>query len=223
MAYGSLIRSAPRVLPGSQQAEDAARRSQGRELYNPDDPYSFLRTERASTYPGVAARQIGEGGSQGYLGVNDPRLRAMVRNRILQAGSARKRRAGLAGMLYGLDPYEQRNALMNADIESSGQQFGDLNAADLGLAMHDQDWIRQLFGKSLDYDLGQRRMGDEEARDARFQAREHQGGGLGGYLGQAAGALTGGFLGGYGQERGQRAGRGRRTPSGGDAYGGGPY
>ena len=177
--------------------------------FDPQNPYSFLTGERAASFPGVQSRLIGQAGEQGFLGVNDPRLRDLMRRRILSGGDARRRRAALMAQLAGLDPSQQRSALLDADIEASGQTAGELSDADLQLAMRDQDYARQLLGRSVDYDLGIARMGQEEQRDARFQQRENQGGGFGGFIGQAAGALTGGFLGGYGSERGRRRAGGK--------------
>jgi len=201
--FGGFVRSGRRGI--GQPAFDPAAGS--RLTYDPNDPFGFLRGERASTYSGLTSRLIGQGGTEGFLNVNDPRLRELIRRRILAAGSARRARAGLASRLYGLDPYQARQALSEADIESSGQQFGDLNAADLELSRADQDFVRNLLMGERGF-LGRQQAADAaELAAARSQAREQQQGGFGGFLGDVAGRGLSAAVPGLG-----RLLRGRREP-----------
>lgn len=129
-------------------------------------------------------------------------LRTALRRKALGTSDAMRRRNAVLSRLSGLDPMQQRQAMIDADIEASGGLAGALNAADLqGLSGY-QDFIRQLLGGERGYQFQR-----EEAERQRQWEEEMQGGGFWDMLGNVGGKALGAFTGGYGEERGRRAGR----------------
>ncbi len=163
----------------------------------------------ATTYhPGAFEGQAGNmlQGAQAS-GFFDPtgsaRITALTRRRALRGADNARRRAAILSRLYGLDPNQSQQALVNADTEASGATQEAMNQAQLGQLFQNQDYFRNLFGQQL---------GNEQQRNMlRYQRdlnRPTLGGQIGGLIGQGAGA----FLGGYGANLGAGMGQRRQPP-----------
>lgn len=118
-------------------------------------------------------------------------LRGKVRRGALQSAQGGRRRSDVLSRLYGLDPMQQRQAAVDAEIGASSDVSGALNRADLAGAGGYQDFLRRLLtgerGFQQELTLQERR--EAEARAAEDRNRQDFWGQL---IGQGAGALFGG-------------------------------
>jgi hypothetical protein len=152
-----------------------------------------------------AKRALGGGGDQGASGTiqgllsggkatfGPDYLRNALRRNAIQTGSSMQRRGDILARLAGLDPMQQRQAMIEGDRAASSGVAGALNAADLqGLSGY-QDFIRQLLTGERGYQFQA-----DQARAQREWERQQQQGGLGGMFGSLVGAGLGAFTGGLG-------------------------
>ena len=108
-------------------------------------------------------------------------LRDMLRRQAIAGAGARGRRSVLLSRLAGADPYQSRQAMIDTDIESSGQLADALNNAELQGFGGYQEFIRSLLG-------GER--GGEQARQlAKMQAKAQREAQRGNFLGGLGGIL----------------------------------
>lgn len=152
--------------------------------YDPNNPFGNLSNTGRGNFGDIARGLIGKGGAAGAFDPNF--LRNMLRRRAIMSAAARNRRSALLAHLVGADPTQSREALLNSDIESSGQLAGDLNNAELSGYQGYQDWIRSMFGNERGIDA--QRQAQREAE------RAAQRGQLSGMIGELAGTVLPGFL-----------------------------
>lgn len=129
---------------------------------------------------------IGQGGKAGALGPDY--LRRALRARALQARAGQQRRSQILAHVLGLDPNQQRVAMVNADIQGGHDLTNSLNEADLAGLSSYQNMIRSFIDQGYSSEDAQR-----AARWAK-QQQDSQHGGWGQFLGQAAGAAAAAFL-----------------------------
>jgi len=72
-------------------------------------------------------------------------LRNFLRKRAMMNSEASRRRAFNLSRLAGLDPFQQRQALLDENQGASRDLVSGLNEADMAGASGYQDWIRKLF------------------------------------------------------------------------------
>lgn len=145
----------------------------------------------------LTQRTLRAGSEAGFFNpFGSPELRNLIRSRILGAGSGRRRRAQLLAQLAGLDPEAQREALMDADLEASGQTAQQLTEAEMGLISSGQDWLRDMLEREREREAARRMQAggfQQQGLQARWGKR-----GFGRSFGRIGGALIGGALGGPG-------------------------
>jgi hypothetical protein len=156
-------------------------------------PYSGNKEELYPYYwgspEGQSKRMLAAGTSAGAF--RPDFLRRQMRRGALRTAQGGRRRADVLGRLAGLDPMQQRQGMVESEIESSGGVAEALNRADLqGLSGY-QDFIRQLLGGERGY---QQELTMQQRRErAAREAEERQRGDVFGQLfGTAAGSLIGG-------------------------------
>ena len=120
-------------------------------------------------------KEASEGGLFSPFG--SPRLRALRRRRALAQNEAMRRRAGASSQLYGLDPMQRRQAMVESNIGQNAALSGSLGEADFQEEMGGRDFARGLFGGELDFQR-QRQLAKE-------QAKAQSGGAFGSLLGAA--------------------------------------
>jgi len=119
-------------------------------------------------------------------------LRDLMRKSAFQRSKNMRRRGDVLSRLAGLDPMQQRQAMIDLDREASSGLSGALNEADI---QGGQGWQQFMMG------LLRSERGDEQQRARDREQREweeSQGGGIGGFLGGALGTGLGAFTGGAG-------------------------
>jgi hypothetical protein len=139
------------------------------------------------------------GGAQG-MGYFDPAgspyLRAVLQRRARRSADAMRRRGSVMSRLLGLDPYQQRQSMLDTERMASGTTANALNSAQENELMGTQDWMRGLLGTERGY---------QEQRRAR--------GGWQSMLGQLLGMGAGAFTGGMGTGLAQKLTGGKKKPS----------
>jgi hypothetical protein len=107
----------------------------------------------------------------------------------MRTADAQRRRGSVLSQLVGLDPYQQRVAMLDTERQASGNTADFLNNAQAQQLQGEQDYGRQLFGGQLDFESQKQLM--KMKADAAEKAR----GGAGAMFGQLAGFGAGSFLG----------------------------
>lgn len=179
------------------------------DMRNPDSLGGKLRAgigKQNETMFGGARGQIGSllsGGQPANPALGPNYARDALRRRALQTYGNQRRSADVLGKLYGLDPMQQRGALVNAEVGASGSLADAMNGADLEGITNYRDLLQRLL-------TGERGYQQNDINDLRQAQREKDARGsfLGNLAGQGVG-IASGFIGG---------GRGRSSASGGWAH-----
>lgn len=108
-------------------------------------------------------------------------IRARARRRAFGFGRDRRTRAATLSRLAGLDPMQQRQAILESDMEGASQLGEQLHDVDQRQEEGAQDFFRGLYGGERQFQQ-QRQIARDQAREAR------RGGGAGAMIGQIAGA-----------------------------------
>jgi hypothetical protein len=116
-----------------------------------------------------------------------PLLRAALQRRAARSASNMRRRGVVASKLYGLDPFQQQQSIVDTNREASGWQADFLNQAELGQYQSSQDWMRGLLGSERGYDV--------QAQIAKMQMDAQKKAALMQALGQIGGAGAGALAG----------------------------
>jgi hypothetical protein len=121
--------------------------------------------------------------------LGSPMVREARRAAALRTADARRRRSSVLGRLYGLDPIQQRGAMMDADIGASQGAADFLNDAELEELLGQRGFLQSLLS-------GERGFEQQKilARMAAKAAEKQRGSPFGQILGAAVGGLP--FLGG---------------------------
>lgn len=141
------------------------------------------------------------GAGAGYFDpMGSPLLREQLRRGVFRTAGNRRRRGEILARLAGLDPNQQRQAMLDVNRDYGREVSGALNEADLRDLQGRQEFFRNLQMQTLPY---------------QYQERNRPG--FGSFLGQLAGLGVGAFTGGLGGAaaggRGALFGRGRRRRS----------
>lgn len=158
---------------------------------NPNDPFTIIRN------------LLGEANTaHGGNALTGDYIRNLLRKSAFQRGKNQRRRGEVLARLAGLDPMQQRQAMVDTDRQASSDLTQGLNEADIQGGMSQRDMLLKLL-------LGERGIQDTGVRDrfAAGEARAQQGGGFGDFLGSALGAGVGALTGGVGASAGNRIGR----------------
>jgi len=192
MQYGGIVRRPTFAMLGENGPEAVVPMARG----------AFSTQRRAgggvaAPTPGGTISGLLAGGQQA---LSDPRyLSRLTSRRSQRTADALRRRTNVLGRLSGLDPMQQRTAMVDADI-AANQGLGEaINASELQGASGYQDFLRQLL------------MSERQA-ELEKQRRDEERGGIGGFLGQVAGVGLGSLAGGLGS---RLAGGSRRSGGGG--------
>lgn len=136
-----------------------------------------------TSYANMIRALLGQGQAAGAFGPDF--LRKFLRRRALQTSLNQRRAAGVSGQLFGLDPMQQRAALVNADIGAQGGLANSLNEADLQGAGNYQQLLQSLLGSERGHEF--------QAIEAKKE-RDANKGSFGGFLGQIAGSVIPGLI-----------------------------
>jgi len=125
--------------------------------------------------------------------LGSPRIKALMRQFALRQADARRRRGALLGQLAGLDPYQQRYAMVQNDIGANSDVSNILGQSELEGLTSNRDFLQRLF-------MGQLDRATQE-RLAKQQADAQQSGMFGQLLGGLGGAIIPGLFGAYDDSR----------------------
>jgi len=139
---------------------------------------SALRTRPRRSGPGTTIG--GLIGDQEALGPGY--LRQKIRREAQRTAEGQRRRTDVLSRLAGLNPMQQRTAMVESEIEAGRGLSDVLGRADIEGARGYQDFVRDMLKQ-------------ERQIEAERQAREAEQGSLGGFLG----SLAGSFIPGVGQ------------------------
>ena len=159
---------------------------------------NYARQYGAGMLPGqpeyMARQQL-----QDFNPYGTPRLRNLMRRRVINNARSQMRGGQTLGRLYGLDPQQQNYANVLGQQQAGEGVANSLNDFEAGLANRGQDYLERLMFNRLD--------AATQERIARQQAKAQQQGGFGHTLGSLAGAGIGFLAGGpYGAAAGYKAG-----------------
>lgn len=168
--------------------------------FDPTNPYAGMADNTDPGYGGTTSRILGQAGQSGAF---DPQgsvlLKAMLRKSALRNARNRMQSGRVASKLYGADPFQARQSLLDTERDTSGQTADFLNQADLNQGMGYQSWVRGMLGGERGFEQ------DEKMTRLRAELEQAmQGGGIGSLLGQLLGIGGGAFLGGAGSALGGR-------------------
>lgn len=142
---------------------------------------------------GIVSGTIGQAQKAGLFDpLGSPVLKAKLRRRALRSAENRRRRGSVMAQLAGLDPYGQRQALVDTDREATGDVSDFLNQADEDMLMSGQDYARGLLGSQTDFERQRQlqRQAERAQRKAQGNALQQ---GIGSIVGRAAGSLIPGL------------------------------
>jgi hypothetical protein len=137
--------------------------------------------------PGIL-RQAREQGLFDPMGSQS--IMRLLQQRAIATASNRRRRGEVLGNLVGLDPYQQRVAMLDTERAAGGELSDFLGNARLQQLLGGQEWARGLLGSERGF--------QQNMALARLQAQiaqQMQGGGAGAILGQILGTGGGAALG----------------------------
>ena len=130
----------------------------------------------------------GQADNQGLLNpAGDPRIVALLRRSALANYDANQRSSSVLSRLYGLDPMQQRGAIVNSEIAGRAGLSDTLNRNELTSRMGQRDFLQRLYMQEQEQ-ANQRRIA-KEAADA--QSSAGWGSLAGGVLGTAAHFIPG--------------------------------
>jgi len=124
----------------------------------------------------------------------DPRIMALLRRHALANYDANQRSSSVLSRLYGLDPMQQRGAIVNSEIGGRQGLADSLNTAALGQATGQENFLQRLYMQQQEQ--------ENQRRIAKEQAKAQSSGGWG----SLAGGLAGSFLGPIGTAAGSAIG-----------------
>jgi hypothetical protein len=137
----------------------------------------------ASNPMNIAKEAIGGAREAGHFSaMGSPRLRALRRRRAMQLNAARRQAQGGAGQLYGLDPMQQKAALIRGDVAGNAALTSGLMGADFEEEQGQRQFLQGLYGQQLSYEQ-QRQLQKQQEKAA-----------ASGGIGQAVGAIGGAVI-----------------------------
>lgn len=136
---------------------------------------------------------LGQGGAAGALGPNY--LRNLLRRRAIGTYGNQGRRSSTMAGLYGLDPAQARQAMLENDQSANAGLSSALNEADLAGASNYQQLLQSLLGS---------RFGQENAYKQAEAEKAANRGNFGSFLGQAVGTVLPGIGAGVGERIGRK-------------------
>ncbi len=136
---------------------------------------------------GMSATGGAAGTTRGLLAGNKAALgpgylRERARAGALQTADSMRRRNFNVSRLSGLDPQQQRQAMIDSDISANEGLSGALNAADLQDAGGFQDWLRRVLGQERGYQF----QSEESQRQRDWEESQQPS-----FLGEALGSVVG--------------------------------
>lgn len=135
-------------------------------------------------YSNAARGAIGQAQGAGlYDPTGSPAIRAALERRALRQQRNQRRRGQVSAQLAGLDPYGQRQAMVDTERQAGSDLSNNLADANLQYDIGNQDWARSLLTGGLDFERQQ--MLERQRAKAERDAHGGIGGAIGGLVGAA--------------------------------------